>query len=393
MEKILIIGGGIGGLALSLFLKKINIDCKVYEAYSYKENIGGGLNIAPNGMNVLDEINLAASLYERGSIALENCFRNENGKIIARYKNADTEKYGLPAVSLMRHELFEVLLHACREEGIDVFFERQLIDIKQDDKIVTAFFKDGTEASAEILIGADGVNSKTRELIFPTGPRPSYVGLIATGGIVKSKDIPLVTTREKQSLNFTFGPKGFFGYMGIRHGDVLWWANLPSDQELRKEELSALTVERVKFQMSQIYSGFNNTVRELISSSYASISYNIFDMPSLEKWHMGRVLLIGDAAHAVSPNAGQGASLALEDAMYLAKILKDKFADYENAFKEFELARKTRAEKVVQEGRKRGNDKKELTPGQSKIREKVMGLILRLFGTKFNEWLYTYRIR
>jgi 2-polyprenyl-6-methoxyphenol hydroxylase-like FAD-dependent oxidoreductase len=144
--------------------------------------------------------------------------------------------------------------------------------------------------------------------------------------------------------------------------------------------------------MLAIYQSYHEPIESLISNSQSSLKLNISDIQTLPKWHEGRVLLIGDAAHAVSPNAGQGASIALEDAMYLARLLRDSSGDYEQVFTQFETDRKTRVEKIVAEGRQRGVDKQVVTPFQSKIREIMLMIFVNLFGASGQDWLYRYAI-
>jgi 2-polyprenyl-6-methoxyphenol hydroxylase-like FAD-dependent oxidoreductase len=102
------IGGGIAGPALSLFLKKAGISSMVYEVYPCTEGVGGGFNLAPNGMNMLDALGLAEKVKTRGCLALENCFRSDTARVLARYDNG-SKKYGQPAVSLLRTDLYEIL--------------------------------------------------------------------------------------------------------------------------------------------------------------------------------------------------------------------------------------------------------------------------------------------
>ncbi len=390
--KVLIIGGGIGGLALSLFLSKAGISSAVYEAFSYKEGVGGGLNLAPNGMNVLAALGLAEKTIACGSVALEMCFRNERGRVLARFRNGSVEKYGQPAVSLTRSALYEVLRDEMNAQGIEINYEKRLKTIIQDTTKVVAHFADGTTAEGDILIGADGVHSQTRRIILPNGPKPAYIGIIAAGGLVLESAVPFMSRRDKQSVNFTYGPNGFFGYMGVHDGDAMWWSNIPNEKELTREELAALSLEAIKKDMLAIYNGYHEPIETLIANTLSPVKINISDIQFLPKWHEGRVLLIGDAAHAVSPNAGQGASMALEDAMCLAKLLRDLPGDYEQVFAKFETDRKPRVEKIVAEGRQRGQDKQVVTPFQSKIREIMMMIFVNLFGESGQDWLYKYEI-
>ena len=390
--KVLIIGGGVSGLALALFLKKAGIPSAVYEAFPYKEGVGGGFNIAPNGMNVLNALGLAKKINARGSVALEMCFRNERGRVLARFRNGTVEKYGQLSVSLTRSALFEVLKDESAAQGIEIHYEKRLKTITQDAVKIVAHFADGTHVEGEILIGADGIHSQTRNIILPDGPKPAYIGIVAVGGLVLGSAVSSLSQRDKQSVNFTYGPNGFFGYMGVHDGHVMWWSNLTRENELSREELAALSLEAIKKDMLAIYRGYHEPIESLISNTQSSLKLNISDIQSLPTWHTGRVLLIGDAAHAVSPNAGQGASIALEDAMYLAKLLRDSFSSHEQVFARFEADRKARAEKIVAEGRQRGVDKQVVTPFQSKIREVMLMIFVNLFGASSQDWLYRYAI-
>jgi len=390
--KTLIIGGGIGGLALALFLRKAGIACAVYEAFPYKEGVGGGLNLAPNGMNVLAALGLAEKTIACGSVALEICFRNERGRVLARFRNGSVEKYRQPAASLTRSALYEVLKDEMNAQGLEIHYEKRLTTITQDTTKVVAHFADGTQAEGDLLIGADGIHSQTRSTILSNGPKPAYIGIIAMGGLVLSSAVPSLLQRDKQSLNFTYGPNGFFGYMGVHDGNVMWWSNLPSEKELTPEELGALSVESMKEDMLALYHGYHEPIPALIANTLSPVKINISDILSLPRWHEGRVLLIGDAAHAVSPNAGQGASMALEDAMLLAQLLRDSGDDHERVFTQFETDRKPRVEKIVAEGRRRGVDKQIVSPLQSKIREMMMMIFINLFGESGQDWLYRYAI-
>ena len=145
--------------------------------------------------------------------------------------------------------------------------------------------------------------------------------------------------------------------------------------------------------MLERYTSYYQPVPDLIARTSNIIAHNIFDVRSLPRWHDGRVILIGDAAHAVSPNAGQGASLALEDAMYLAKLLRDCPGDYRTAFERFEQARKPRVERIVAAGRRAASDKMIVTSLHSKIRNWMIGFMLRLVGIPGQDSAFRYRIQ
>ncbi len=389
---ILIIGGGIGGTALALFLKKAGIACTVFEAHAYQQAIGGGLGLAPNGMNVLAALGLAEETKARSGLALENTFYNQQGRILARFENGTIAKYGQPGVGILRATLHDILIEAAKKQGIALEFEKRLQSISCDDQHVTAYFTDGTSSTGDLLIGADGVNSQTRRIILPDAPKPQYVGLIGIGGVTPGSVVATMSKREKESFNFTSGATGFFGYMGIENGDLMWWANLPQERELTREQLADLSLEHIQKEMLAIFKGYHEPIEKMIRNTHSPVKHNIHDIMSLPTWHKARVLLIGDAAHAVSPNSGQGASMALEDAMYLAHLLRDS-GDYAQVFDQFEAHRKPRVERIVAEGRRLSNQKEVVTPFQQKIREVMMMIFINLFGQKGQDWLYSYRVQ
>lgn len=389
--KVIIIGGGIGGSALGLFLHKAGIPCVIYEAYAYKEGVGGGLAIAPNGMNVLAALGLAEKVKARGSLGLENIFYNQKGQILARYPNGTVSEYGQNAVSLMRPALYDVLCEEINRKGIPIHYCKRLVSITQTDTTVIAHFDDGTQDEGELLVGSDGVRSQTRRLILPNGPQPEFIKIIGVGGVVPADDMPMMSAQDRQNFHFTFGAKGFFGYCGAEKGDVMWWANLASEREYTREEITSVRIPELQQELMAIFRGYHAPIEVIIQKMQQPIKMNVYDIPSLPKWHEERVLLIGDAAHAVSPNSGQGASMAMEDAMYLAKLLRDS-ADYQSVFAQFEAHRKPRAERVVAEGRRRGSDKKVTSAFQQTLREIMMRIFVNLFAHKGQDWMYAYKI-
>ena len=149
----LIIGGGTAGPALSLFLEKAGISSAVYEAHPYTEGVGGGLSLAPNGMNVLDELGLAEKIKARGTLALEMCFRSETGRVLARIDNG-SKKYGQPAVALRRADLHDVLVQEMERHGLAITYKKLLTDVRytRGHEKVVAHFADGKE---EFLVVRD----------------------------------------------------------------------------------------------------------------------------------------------------------------------------------------------------------------------------------------------
>jgi len=390
---VLIIGGGVAGPALALFLNKAGITSTVYEAYGASHGVGGGLGLAPNGMNVIAALGLADKLKARGSPAPESFIRDERGRLLARISNGGV-KYGEPQMSMMRSDVYAVLADEMRARKIPVHYGKRLerIEYAVGGEKIIARFSDGGQAEGDLLVGADGVHSQTRREIMPDAPQPEFVGITGIGGTVSLSDMPELSMQDTRSFTFTFGPVGFFGYCGGSVGEEMWWANLPREQPYSEAELVSLSSEVLRPMLLERFTDYYEPIPSLISRTRDIIALNIFDIQSLPSWHAGRVMLIGDAAHAVSPNSGQGASLALEDAMYLAKLLRDCGSDYRAAFVRFEHDRKPRVERIVAAGRRAASDKEIVSPLKSKIRNFMIAMMLRFIGIPGIEQAIAYRI-
>lgn len=387
--KAIIIGGGIGGLALALFLKKAGKEIEIFEASNGQANVGGGLGLAPNGLNVLDSLGLSTKVIEAGTVLNHCWFRNAKGKTLARIRYSIPERYAQPAIGISRAALHRILSEEVMGRGMVIHYGKKLIGIREDAR-VEAIFEDGSIASGDVLVGADGIGSSVRNFLFPEGPKPTFTGIVGSGGFVDRAFLKDLGQEDLESLNLIFGQNGFLGFAGAGPGRIMWWTSIKTDRPYNKEELNGFDQEKEKELLMEKYGNYAYPVRELIRHSEKLLRVNIFDIQSLPGWSSQKVVLMGDAAHAVSPNSGQGASMALEDAIVLAKLLRDE-PDVTSAFVKFEADRKFRVEKIVLEGRRRGGDKTIVSPFQQWIRERMISIFVSLFGVKGNKWLFEYK--
>jgi 2-polyprenyl-6-methoxyphenol hydroxylase-like FAD-dependent oxidoreductase len=342
----IIVGGGIAGPALALLLKKAGMSSTVYESHLRLEDIGGGFTIAPNGMNVLEEIGIAGSIANCGAAVSEFCFRNYRGKVLARYRAGHVERYRWPSVAILRTTLHQVLLEEVARQGIGIEYRKRLTELAPaDGGMVAAVFEDGTTAQGDLLVGADGVHSRVRHIIFPSAPDPIYLGVLGVGGFVIPSVVVATDAADRKSLNFTVGCTGQFGYCNISQNNErwIWWCHLPQERELTTSELAALQTEELRKKLLERYNGWHAPIETFLRNTPSIIRTNLYEMPPLPAWHKDRVVLIGDAAHAMSPSGGQGASQALEDALYLAKLLPRFSGEFEPLFAQFEGASSTTA--------------------------------------------------
>jgi FAD-dependent urate hydroxylase len=259
-------------------------------------------------------------------------------------------------------------------------------DVPPDGGALACF--DGTEATGDLLVGADGIHFRTRRVLDSRSPEPSYTGLIGVGGY--SHVDGLAPTVGEQ--HFVFGKRAFLGYLVRESGEIYRFANL-AHPDTSSAELADVPGEEWKRRLLALFADDMPLVNRIIEHSTGAIGANpVHDIPTTPVWSRGPVVLIGDAAHATSPSAGQGASIACEDAIVLAKCLRD-LPDTPSAFAAYERLRRERVEKVVAYARKRGNNKTASGPVRRVFRDLMMPVVLRVFASeKAHQRMYRYHI-
>jgi len=390
--KALIIGGGIAGPVTAIFLKKAGIDAELFEAWPYSTGIGGGLQIAPNGMHVLAEIGLADEMIRRGSVAESFDFHSQSGARLGSINQNMRQRFGQPAVNMCRATLSEALINKAWCENVELRFEKRLVTIEdRADKPVVVHFADGSSAEGDFVIGADGVHSAVRAHVIPDGPKPFDTGLIGFGGFVPHA--VLDGRAISRHVETTFGQSGFFGY-GYCSPDpkdgVMWWSTQPA-HGMDAAMFRALDQQTLKQHLRGFHHGWHDPIPAIIEAAENIVVTDTLDVATLPIWSRKRSLLIGDAAHATSPHAGQGASLALEDAMRLARLMQEG-QDLTAIFQAFEAERRPRAEKIVAMARRNGNSKREFSATGAFIRNQMMKWLLPL-GSKSMDFMYAYDAR
>jgi len=392
---VLIIGGGIAGPALALLLKKAGISSAVYEAHQSLDDVGGGFTIAPNGMNVLEEIGLADSAVGSGARVSEFCFRDQSGKVLARFQAGKVQKYRWPSVATSRTVLHRILMDEVARQGIQVEYHKRLKELGTDGGRMAVLFEDGTRVQGDFVVGADGVHSRVRQVIFPSAPRASYLGVLGVGGFATPSVTVAADAADRKSLNFTLGNAGQFGYCNIGQHEErwMWWCHLPHDKELTSAELAAVSNEEMRKKLLDRHGGWHDPIGTFLNNTPGIIKTNVYEVQHLPAWHYDRVVLVGDAAHAMSPSAGQGASVALEDALHLVKLLCRSSGEIETVFAEFERARRPRADRISAEAHKNETRQRgELGPLACRLRNRMLSVVLPLFGSKSLDWMYSYQV-
>jgi 2-polyprenyl-6-methoxyphenol hydroxylase-like FAD-dependent oxidoreductase len=390
-KKAVIIGCGIAGPAVAMLFKRVGIDATIYEAQAAPDDYAGlFLNLASNGREVLRTLGLDDRLASEGFACPRMIMWSGSGKRLGEVRNGAASGQGAVSVIMKRGALHQIFREAATQQGIMIAYGKQLTNIEMSaEPGVTAVFADGTTATGDFLVGCDGIQSRTRQIIDPSAPAPSYTGLISCGGFARSTTLP--STPDTQ--HFIFGKRAFFGYLVKPDGEIYWFNNLSYPGAPRRSELEAIPHDEWQRMLLALHNDDQPFIQDIIRATTGDIGrYPIYDIPTLPRWRRGPMILVGDAAHATSPSAGQGASLALEDAIMLAKCVRD-LPELEDAFAAYERRRRARAERIVRSSRARGQNKAITNPIMRRLRDLTLPFFLKRFANSDSlNWLYDYKV-
>ena len=344
MRRVLIIGGGIGGLAATLALRQAGFDVQVFESVPKIRIVGAGLAIWSNALKALRQIGLADAVQATGKPAAYRVIRATNGEILAKIQiNQISKGEETALIHLHRGDLQRVLLKAVGESTIQ--FGARCVGFRQDDKSVWAQFADGREVQGDLLVGADGVHSVIRQQLFSKA-RLRLVGQSSWRGLAQLDHEQIA----EGGAGETWGIGQRIGLIPMSHGRVYWFLTKNAPPGGMQG-----TADEKKQQMQELVKGWHAPIPSMIQATEAQtiIHTELNELEPLDQWRRGRVVLLGDAAHAMTPNLGQGACQAIEDAVTLGQCLKD-VGDVEAALDLYESKRVQHVRRVVADSRRFG---------------------------------------
>jgi FAD-dependent urate hydroxylase len=390
VTKALIIGGGIAGPVTAMALQRAGIESVIYESRSPEETAGGAfLTVAVNGLDALRAIDAHRAVSASGFASRTIELQSGTGKRLGAVPMGGELADGTATHTMKRADLYRALLAEAWDRGIPIEHGKRLRNASPAPAGgVVTWFEDGTQAAGDLVIGADGIFSRTRRIIDPAAPAPRYTGLGNIGGFCRQPSV----TEEPGKYVMIFGKRAFFGYLLDPSGEIWWFANPRAPTELTRVELASLGSEQWKERLIALFAGDAGPAVEIIRSTGGLlIGGNQYDMPSMPRWWRGPMIVIGDAAHAASPTSGQGASLAMEDAVTLAQCLRD-LPDARSAFVAYEEMRRPRVERIVAWAARMNSNKAPGRLGRA-LRDLVLPMILRRQGSADSQrWIFDHHI-
>ncbi len=312
--RAMIVGAGIGGLTVAIALRRVGVETAVFERAGELAEVGAGILLAANAVRALGELDLSDEIRQLGTSASAGLIRSWNGETLAEVPARELEKSsGVPSIAVHRADLQSFLLNEAGEKN--VVLGAECSSFEQDDAGVTAIFADGTEERGELLIGADGLHSTVRARLFGR-EKPRYAGYTAWRAVVEPDRelLPWGTGFE------TWGRGARFGCAHIGGGRVYWFATRNAPEGEKDGPVGSPSGPKAA--LTTLFDGWHHPVPDLIAETeeWAIRRDDLYDRAPLSgSWGEGCITLLGDAAHPATPNLGQGACQAIEDAVELAR--------------------------------------------------------------------------
>lgn len=374
-SEFVIIGAGIAGLTTAISLKRLNRSYLIFDKASELKGIGAGFGLAANAMQALEILDLKDDIERIGFYTKSYHILDKKGKVLL---NPDTkklkQKYNQDNFTVHRADLHLSLLSKldCNE----VHLKKKAIQFKKNQDFITVFFEDGSHVTCKYLLIADGVKSPLRQQLLPNST-PRYAGYTCFRAVIDNSKIQLTAGSE------TWGGQGRFGMTPLQGNRIYWYACINSLENNKK-----YTKYSVK-DLLKHFKDYHAIIPEILSQTRDEnlIWNDIVDIKPLKNFAYENILLLGDAAHATTPNMGQGACQAIEDVAVLIDELKCN-VDVQQAFKAFEKRRLKRTKYITNTSKQIGDISQWENPFLISLRDSIMKLLpARIAQYKLTELL------
>lgn len=327
-----IIGAGIGGLTTAIALEEKGIKTRIFEQANQIKEVGAGIILANNGMQVFEKLGLRKAIEENGNSISSMNITKSNLKPLSKIDLSYFErKYNTKNIAIHRGKLQQILIDKLKSTEINL--AHKLTTIVKNENGYDLSFENGNQIKSSTILGADGLNSIVRQNIFPNNSIRNANQICWRG--VTEYELPL---KFRNELNEAWGKSERFGFVQISENNVYWYALKSFKKDKNEFSLNYL---------HQYFSSYNSVIIDLIYSTKKEQinTAEISDLKPTNTWFKENVCLIGDSAHATTPNMGQGACQAIEDAYVLSECI-NKYS-IAKAFSEYQKLRLTKAQQVV----------------------------------------------
>lgn len=378
-----IIGAGIGGLSVAIALQQLGRKVKVFEKASELKEMGAGIVLSANAIKTLEKLGVAEQVRQAGSPVKKAEIRKSDGQLLVNMPvHKQAERYGTYSYLIYRPDLQRILYE--KLEPKTVVLGKKFLRLEQDRDKIVSFFEDDEIINSELLIGADGVHSRVRQYIIEESTL-RYSGFTAFRGISNFEDARFPAELGGGFEAWDNGKR--FGFSHLGKGRVFWFAaiNMPQGTLLTPENKRQTALQHLKGWWGPITDVIDSTNEENI------LVHEIFDRKPIKKWHNGKVTLLGDAAHPMLPNLGQGGAQAMEDALILTRWLKKFPQNLEQALNHYEQERIPRVTKIVQGSRMMAKLMQLENPAAIKLRNQLLRKVPDDFKIKRLDWILGYK--
>jgi FAD-dependent urate hydroxylase len=394
-RRVLVAGGGIAGAVAAVALHRAGWAPRVFEAREQgADERGAFLTVAVNGVAALRDLGLDPDRVLAGGFPTPSVvMSNGRGRRLATLPLGGPAPDGTVTTTIRRADLYAALRAAVTDLGIPIERGRRVVGFTERPNGVTAALtstgeEGGEEVDGELLVGADGLHSRIRAALNPGGPEPAYLGLLNAGGFT---DRPVTAGLDDTPgrLHMAFGRNAFFGW-AVEGKTVWWFANPPSREPVRPGDF---TPAAWKQHLIDLFAADDLPAADIIRATDDVLGpWNTMDLRRVATWRSARTVLIGDAAHAVAPSSGQGASMAIEDAVTLGRCLQGE-GEPRAALERYENLRRARVEKVVAYGRRSGSGKT-AGPVGAAIRDAMFPLVAKMLTRNGDPqaWIFDHRV-
>jgi salicylate hydroxylase len=343
--------------------------------------------LSPNALKALRALGLESEILEMGCQADHQVLRNwYSGRVISRQPlRALAERFGASFVQVHRVDLLGVLARALPEDCVR--FATRCTSAGSEESVAHASFADGSQIEADAIIGADGIHSVVRGSLFGA-EAPRFTGCICWRGLARADTVPPGLGSSDTTL--WMGPHGHVVHYPVRRGELV---NIVAHFDSDEWTAESWTAEGDRAELMQTYARWNPSLLQLFECGERYYKWALYDRDPLERWSVGRVTLLGDAAHAMLPYLGQGACMALEDACILAAAIAATPDDVAGALRRYEAARIPRTLRAQQGSRARARENHLSSPWAQWRRDIQLALRERFArdNTPFQAgWLYDY---